>query len=142
LKNKRDVATEEQTILLTRRLQSQLSNFKNENKIFKGRFMFDNVDYYLWVPDLEEQLVSGDFYLREKMKAIEEEAKKQMEKERERMEREAHEREEERRREEEERKVAEEMRRKREEEERRKRAVEVALQTSEHGSVKEEVTQT
>jgi hypothetical protein len=68
-------------LILTRRLKSQLSNFKNENKIFKGRFMFDQVDYYTWLPDLEEQLASGDFYLREKMRAMEEASRKQLEEE-------------------------------------------------------------
>ena len=91
---KRDPALEEQALQLTRRLQSQLSNFKNENKIFKGRFLFDQVDYYQWLPDLEEQLVSGEFYIKERMRIMEEQAKRKMDEERAKMEEERREREE------------------------------------------------
>lgn len=35
--------------------------------------MFDSVDYYQWLPDLENQLTTGDFYIREKLKAMQEE---------------------------------------------------------------------
>jgi hypothetical protein len=43
---KRDKTLEEQCLQHLRRMQSQLSNFKNENKIFKAKFIFDNVDIY------------------------------------------------------------------------------------------------
>ena len=41
LRQKRETGLEEQTLILIRRLQSQLSNFKQENKIFKARFLFE-----------------------------------------------------------------------------------------------------
>ena len=60
---KRDKDVEEQAIFVVRRLQSQLSNFKNENKIFKAKFIFEATDYYQYVLDLEESLTSGEYYV-------------------------------------------------------------------------------
>ena len=60
---KRDKDVEEQAIFVLRRLQSQLSNFKNENKIFKAKFIFEATDYYQYVLDLEESLTSGEYYV-------------------------------------------------------------------------------
>ncbi len=67
---------EEQALFIVRRLQSQLSNFKNENKIFKAKFIFESTDYYQYVLDLEDKLTSGEFYVQERLKRAEEEKKR------------------------------------------------------------------
>ena len=86
-------------------------------------------------------MASGDFYLREKMRLMEVEAKRKLELERAKMEEENRRREEAREREEEERRRREEERRQKEEQDRRDRAIEIALQTTETPptEVKEEV---
>jgi hypothetical protein len=63
LRIKRSPDVEDLALQCCRRLQSQLSNFKNENKIFKAKFLFDNIDYYNWTLELEDQLTSGEFYI-------------------------------------------------------------------------------
>ncbi len=61
---KRDKALEKQALFLIRRLQSSLSNFKNENKIFKAKFIFDAVDYYQYMQELEDDLSTGEYYVK------------------------------------------------------------------------------
>lgn len=46
LKKKRDIALEDRVLQLLRKLISQLSNFKHENKMFKAKFIFDGIDKY------------------------------------------------------------------------------------------------
>ncbi len=79
LKVKRDKALEEQALFLIRRLQSSLSNFKNENKIFKAKFIFDAVDYYQYMHELEDGLTSGEYYVQQRLLKIETEKKREEE---------------------------------------------------------------
>lgn len=44
LKLRRNAELEDQCLTLMRKLNSQFSNFKHENKIFRAKFMFDGVD--------------------------------------------------------------------------------------------------
>ena len=79
LKVKRDKALEEQALFLIRRLQSSLSNFKNENKIFKAKFIFDAVDYYQYMQELEDGLTSGEFYVHQRLLKLEMDKKREEE---------------------------------------------------------------
>lgn len=79
LKVKRDKALEEQALFLIRRLQSSLSNFKNENKIFKAKFIFDAVDYYQYMQELEDGLNSGEFYVQQRLLKMEIDKKREEE---------------------------------------------------------------
>jgi hypothetical protein len=79
LKVKRDKGLEEQALFLIRRLQSSLSNFKNENKIFKAKFIFDAVDYYQYMHELEDGLTSGEYYVQQRLLKIEMDKKREEE---------------------------------------------------------------
>ncbi|TNV87478.1 hypothetical protein FGO68_gene6489 [Halteria grandinella] len=64
LKKKRDIPLEDKVLQLLRKLISQLSNFKHENKMFKAKFIYDGIDKYSDVQELEDAILSGDFYVR------------------------------------------------------------------------------
>lgn len=63
LKRKRDIALEDRVLQLLRKLISQLSNFKHENKMFKAKFIFDGIDKYSDCQELEDAILSGEFYV-------------------------------------------------------------------------------
>ena len=56
-----------------------MSNFKNENKIFKAKFIFDAVDYYQYMQELEDGLTSGEFYVQQRLLKMEMDKKREEE---------------------------------------------------------------
>lgn len=68
---KRNAAVEAQCLTQLKRLLSQLSTFKEENKLFSKKFIFNEVDMYQYIEELEDSLISGDFYIQNKLKKME-----------------------------------------------------------------------